>query len=111
MPSAVSKPFTIQVVTRSSLPSWVPRPGTFAEFTLNTMNDARPATFTEAILANWCGAAYIRDYSANGGIAYQGGGEHSPWPDRGGVVVLNLSTRRYEWLCVPVISSHVGAAT
>jgi len=111
MPSAVSKPFTIQVVTRSSLPSWVPQPGRFAEFTLNTMNDARPVNYTDSILANWCGAAYIRDYSANGGIAYHGGGEHSNWPDRGGVVVLDLSTRRYEWVCAPANTSHVGAAS
>ena len=89
------------------VPSFVPPPGTFAEFTLNT-----PASVgaNVAFLANWCGGAFIRDYGARGGAAYHGGGEHYSWPDPGGVLMLNCASRRYEMRCVPSVRTHMGVA-
>ena len=67
----------------NGVPSWVPPPKTFAEFTLNS-----PASVgaNVAFLANWCGGTFIRDYGPYGGAAYHGGGEHYSWPDAGGVL-------------------------
>ena len=88
-----------------TLPSFVPPPGTFAEFTLNAPFDARPPTLPTVqdiarIFANWNSAAMISDYSQRGGIAYHGGGEHQMGAtDSCGVMMLNLETRLYEFRC------------
>ena len=91
----------------NGVPSWVPPPKTFAEFTLNT-----PASVgaNVSFLVNWCGGTFIRDYGPYGGAAYHGGGEHYSWPDAGGVLMLNCATRRYEIRCLPAIRTHMGVA-
>lgn len=107
MGKTVSSPFELRVVARSPLPPWVPPPGTFAEFTLNTPGHVGVVKGT---FANWCGGAFISDYGTMGGVAYHGGGEHNPWNDnqQGGVCVLNCGAQVYERRCVPS-APHVGA--
>lgn len=93
------------VIIPGTLPDFVPPPGTFAPFTLNTFYDARPPTWpnlndAKRVLAHWNSAALISDYSARGGIAYHGGGEHGDGQtDSCGVMMLNLETRLYEHRC------------
>ena len=106
VPVTIAADYLDMPVRRSdALPSFVPPPGTFAEFTLNVPADVRPPTLPDVrdiqrILANWNSAAMISDYSARGGIAYHGGGEHGVGAtDSCGVLVLNLETRLYEFRC------------
>jgi hypothetical protein len=91
-------------IVSSALPAWVPAQGTFAEFTLNRPTDmTNPAGLTDDAIpdffANWCGGAFLRDYSIYGGVGYHGGGRHGGTPNNCGVVMLNLETRLYEWVC------------
>lgn len=90
------------------LPSYVPEPGTFAEFTLNIPTDAGVQA-EAALLANWCGGALVDDYSAHGGVAYQGGREHFAYTDRGGVLVLDIENRVYELTNVPSAGAQTSA--
>jgi hypothetical protein len=99
VPSAMGQP---------ALPSYVPPPGRFAEFTLNTPRDSGPEA-QSMILSHWAGGAFISDYSAHGGVAYQGGREHFAYKDYGGVLVLDIEARRYEMRCVPAISPQESA--
>lgn len=93
------------IIIPGTLPAWVPPPGTFAAFTLNTFHEARPLTWpnlndSKRVLAQWNSAAMIADYSQLGGIAYHGGGEHGDGQtDSCGVMMLNLETRIYEARC------------
>jgi hypothetical protein len=90
-------------IVSASLPAWVPAQGTFAEFTLNTPNDTSlPAGYTDEVglvFKSWCGGAFLRDYSVYGGVGYHGGGRHGGTPNNPGVMMLNLATRQYEWVC------------
>lgn len=94
-----------------TLPSYVPPVGKFAEFTLNTPSNAAPANYYNlySFLSHWTGGALVRDYSAHGGVAYCGGGEHTAWQDSGGVLVLNLETRLYEMKCFPAQGTKTSA--
>jgi hypothetical protein len=94
------------------LPSWadyttLPN-GTFREFTLNRPIDTvNPTGVTDDYISdffgNWCGGAFLRDYSAYGGVGYHGGGRHGGTPNNTGVMMLNLATRQYEWVCKSVL--------
>lgn len=90
-----------------SLPSFVPAPGTFAEFTLNKPSDVGGYV---AMLANWTGGAFVDDYGAMGAAVYHGGGEHFSYPDKGGVLALDCAERKYAMRCVPTITTHMGVA-
>jgi hypothetical protein len=95
-------------IVSASLPAWadltaLPN-GTFREFTLNRPIDTtNPSGVTDDYIpdffANWCGGAFLRDYSIYGGVGYHGGGRHGGTPNNPGVMMLNLSTRQYEWVC------------
>ena len=97
----------VPIALPADLPSSVPQPGTFAEFTLNTPLDAGPGA-QSMMLSHWAGGAMIDDYSARGGVAYFGGREHFTYPDRGGVLVLDIAARRYEMRCVPARGPHMS---
>lgn len=90
-----------------SLPSWVPAPGTFAEFTLNKPMDVG---MQAATINYWCSGAFIADYGPYGAIAYHGGRDHNSVPANAqqAVYVLDLEARLYERKCYP-IESHMQA--
>jgi hypothetical protein len=95
-------------VSIQDLPAWadytaLPN-GKFMEFTLNTPSDTvNPPGVTDDYIPdfwrNWCGGAFLRDYSAYGGVGYHGGGRHGGTTNNPGVIMLNLATRQYEWVC------------
>lgn len=96
----------------SDLPSFVPAPGTFAEFTTNVPTDLASTSdpwIKAAILANWTGGTFIEDFGDAGAAAYHGGGEHFSWPDRGGVLLLDVAAQRYVMRCVS--PQHMGVVS
>lgn len=90
------------------LPSFVPAPGTWAEFTTNTpASVGAPST----ILTNWTGGAFNPDFGAMGAAMYYGGGEHFSWPDnKGGVLLLDAAARAYLMRCLPPVTTNMGVA-
>lgn len=75
-----------------TLPSFVPPPGQYAQFTTNTLASVGG---DNALLANWCGGVFIPDFGVRGSIGYHGGGEHFSAPDKGGTFMLDFDARQY----------------
>jgi hypothetical protein len=98
----------ISAAPPAGLPAWadytaLPN-GTFREFTLNRPVDTVNAPgvtddYIKDFFDSWCGGAFLRDYSVYGGVGYHGGGRHGGTPNNPGVMMLNLATRQYEWVC------------
>jgi hypothetical protein len=88
------------VIIPGTLPSYVPPPGTFAEFTLNTFNEVPTSTGYQGndkrrMFANWCGGVIIPEAGEFGTQAVHGGGEHSAATDSCGVALLDIAKREY----------------
>jgi hypothetical protein len=93
-------------VPKSTLPDWVPLVGTFKEFSLNRPMDEFPQ-WIRSSLEIWAGGCYVRDMSPYGGIAWQGGGEHTETFDEpGGMNALNIYSRQFEWVSRSPVSPH-----
>lgn len=105
MAATSSNAFSISI--EPGLPSWVPAQGTFANISLNTISQITPAgwpTGNSLEIAgpfrNWCGGAYIPEFSPLGGYAVHGSGHLSAGSVLAtGVFVFNLSTRLWEHVC------------
>jgi hypothetical protein len=107
MTTAHSNAFAVRIIT-SDLPSWVPPPGQFGAFTLNTGADVG---MHASVLANWCGGVFNPDFGPRGAAMYYGGGEHYPWDDtlQSGVFCLDCETRLWVRRAHPT-AEHTGVA-
>lgn len=84
---------------RHLLPDWLPAHGTFANISLNTLNDVKPAGYaseTAGPFVNWAGGVFVADFGTKGGLAVYGSGHLQAgtalWS---GVWVFDLATRMW----------------
>jgi hypothetical protein len=110
MAQASSNPFTVRIkaAVNSALPAWIPPEGHFANISLNTMYDVRPAGWPTSDAAGpfalWSGGIYAHDFSDLGAYVVHGSGHLAPgaalWA---GVWCFDLDTLQWVGRNIPPV--------
>lgn len=96
----------INVRDPSTLPAWVPEPGTFANISTNTVFQVRPTGWptgeNAGPFANWSSGVYCPDFGVSGGYAVHGSGHLTTGtPVWAGVWVFDLDSLQWVGRNVP----------
>jgi hypothetical protein len=105
MATANSNTFSITIAAPPPV-SWVPAQGTFANVSLNTVNDASPANApksnTAGPFANWSGGIFASGFGLYGALVVHGSGHLADGASlMGGVWVYDIETRLWVGRNVP----------